>query len=137
MTFPPKSSVTTAPGLVMVNLDIADRYERVHLVLAYLLDRGCSKRLFEKVLSMCPDPECDECGKLVCINGEPLHFHHDGCPGCDGKTNMFEQRMMDRQDDQRWSEFDHYELEPIPTREDDRGPSDTRESGEEAREGHP
>ena len=26
--------------------------------------------------------ECSECGKIVCPHGEPLHFHHDGCPAC-------------------------------------------------------
>lgn len=29
------------------------------------------------------DPEyCDECGNIFCPWGEPLHFHHDGCPCC-------------------------------------------------------
>lgn len=27
--------------------------------------------------------ECIVCGMLVCPHGEPLHFHHDGCPACD------------------------------------------------------
>jgi len=26
--------------------------------------------------------ECSECGRIVCPHGEPLHFHHDGCPAC-------------------------------------------------------
>ena len=25
---------------------------------------------------------CDACAKVFCPHGEPLHFHHDGCPAC-------------------------------------------------------
>lgn len=28
----------------------------------------------------CEDPECMVCGVLSCPRGEPMHFHHDGCP---------------------------------------------------------
>lgn len=28
----------------------------------------------------CKDAECLICGVLACPAGEPLHFHHDGCP---------------------------------------------------------
>lgn len=28
----------------------------------------------------CPDTECLVCGVRACPDGEPLHFHHDGCP---------------------------------------------------------
>lgn len=28
------------------------------------------------------DGECMTCGAFVCPYGEPLHFHHDGCPAC-------------------------------------------------------
>lgn len=114
------------------------RRDRAHIVLRYLLVRGCSKQLFEKVLNMCPDPECDECGKLVCINGEPLHFHRDGCPGCDGKLTMFDQRRMEREDTLLWSTSDFDGLDEAyaalsqvdakdqpETRDDDRGPSHT------------
>jgi hypothetical protein len=31
----------------------------------------------------CSDPECLECGARDCPSGEPLHYHHDGCPACD------------------------------------------------------
>jgi hypothetical protein len=30
----------------------------------------------------CPEAECLECGARECPYGEPLHFHHDGCPAC-------------------------------------------------------
>jgi len=32
----------------------------------------------------CPDAddECMYCGVRACPHGEPLHFHHDGCPAC-------------------------------------------------------
>ena len=26
--------------------------------------------------------ECMACGELACPHGEPLHYHHDGCPAC-------------------------------------------------------
>ena len=25
---------------------------------------------------------CEQCGDIFCPWGEPLHFHHDGCPCC-------------------------------------------------------
>lgn len=36
----------------------------------------------DQLLAHCEDPECLECGKAICPHGEPLHFHHDGCPAC-------------------------------------------------------
>lgn len=30
----------------------------------------------------CPDQECMVCGVRDCPEGEPLHYHHDGCPRC-------------------------------------------------------
>jgi hypothetical protein len=30
----------------------------------------------------CDVPECIACGLRDCPSGEPLHFHHDGCPEC-------------------------------------------------------
>src|SRR5215469_8247999 len=30
----------------------------------------------------CPDLECLVCGVRDCPHGEPLHYHHDGCPTC-------------------------------------------------------
>lgn len=27
--------------------------------------------------------DCASCGEAACPDGEPLHFHHDGCPACD------------------------------------------------------
>ena len=30
----------------------------------------------------CPIGECVECGERDCPHGEPLHYHHDGCPAC-------------------------------------------------------
>lgn len=30
----------------------------------------------------CPDLECLVCGIRDCPHGEPLHYHHDGCPSC-------------------------------------------------------
>lgn len=36
----------------------------------------------DEILSECPDPECRECGRILCPFEDPLHFHHDGCPSC-------------------------------------------------------
>lgn len=30
--------------------------------------------------------ECLPCGERDCPGGEPLHYHHDGCPHCDMQT---------------------------------------------------
>lgn len=39
----------------------------------------------------CPDPECYACGERDCPFGEPLHYHHDGCPAC---TNPSDRQPM-------------------------------------------
>jgi hypothetical protein len=36
----------------------------------------------DKLLDHCDDPECWECGKIICPHGGEMHFHHDGCPTC-------------------------------------------------------
>jgi septal ring factor EnvC (AmiA/AmiB activator) len=35
-----------------------------------------------QLIDHCPDAECGTCGMAACPYGEPLHFHHDGCPAC-------------------------------------------------------
>lgn len=30
----------------------------------------------------CPAQECETCSVRDCPGGEPLHYHHDGCPWC-------------------------------------------------------
>lgn len=34
----------------------------------------------------CPDLECMQCAVRDCPHGEPLHYHHDGCPSCCSKN---------------------------------------------------
>ena len=45
------------------------------------------KRLLDVILHPatedCPDQECTLCGERDCPDGEPLHYHHDGCPACE------------------------------------------------------
>jgi hypothetical protein len=36
----------------------------------------------------CSEPECTICGIIACPMGEPLHFHHDGCPVRDCEGNV-------------------------------------------------
>lgn len=31
----------------------------------------------------CYDPECTECGVILCPWNDGLHFHHDDCPSCE------------------------------------------------------
>ena len=38
--------------------------------------------IIDKLLAHCKDAECEECGKIICPEHCPLHFHHDGCPMC-------------------------------------------------------
>lgn len=38
----------------------------------------------DTLLAKCPTDECSLCGVMCCPHNEPLHFHHDGCPACDG-----------------------------------------------------
>lgn len=33
-------------------------------------------------LAECDDPECGICAQIMCPVGDPMHFHHDGCPSC-------------------------------------------------------
>lgn len=30
----------------------------------------------------CPEDECEVCGRSACPHGDPMHYHHDGCPSC-------------------------------------------------------
>jgi hypothetical protein len=47
-----------------------------------LYDADVNHNLVGFNIDDCPDPECMECGQIVCPQKEPLHFHHDGCPVC-------------------------------------------------------
>lgn len=40
----------------------------------------------DKALAECPDAECRLCSAIVCPDGDPMHFHHDGCPSCAEKV---------------------------------------------------
>lgn len=39
--------------------------------------------VFHPKTEKCPDMECSLCAERDCPFGEPLHYHHDGCPCCD------------------------------------------------------
>jgi hypothetical protein len=38
----------------------------------------------ERLINACTldGGECHQCSEICCPWGEPLHFHHDGCPAC-------------------------------------------------------
>ena len=40
--------------------------------------------MFERMNAECPDPECSQCAAMACPHHHPFHFHHDGCPACEG-----------------------------------------------------
>ena len=40
------------------------------------------KELESHISEECLDSECMLCGMRDCPGGEPLHYHHDGCPSC-------------------------------------------------------
>ena len=37
-------------------------------------------------IATCPNEsgECSICAVRDCAEGDPFHYHHDGCPSCDG-----------------------------------------------------
>ena len=44
-------------------------------------DRIATIRMFHaRDLCAEKDPECSVCSVLDCPMGDPLHYHHDGCP---------------------------------------------------------
>ena len=66
------------------------RFNRIHDTNRRIY-RGYSTQLppNDEVVLLCEkcaqDPEylCNDCASKVCEFGEPLHFHHDGCPACE------------------------------------------------------
>lgn len=57
-----------------------------------LLQTGKRKQLCrDALLENCEDLECMICATAICPHGEPLHFHHDGCPACSTVTKPAEQ----------------------------------------------
>lgn len=54
----------------------------LHLEINRIIERHGSGPEVDAALARCPDAECRKCSILACPYGEPLHFHHDGCPAC-------------------------------------------------------
>lgn len=52
----------------------------IHIELRDAKKRGADERTLDKILAGCPDAECAECSAIICPYGDPMHFHHDGCP---------------------------------------------------------
>lgn len=47
-----------------------------------------SDKAADDVLNACANIEyCEQCADVCCPFGEPLHFHHDGCPACEGMSD--------------------------------------------------
>jgi hypothetical protein len=60
----------------------------------------------------CPDQECLICGVRDCPHGEPLHYHHDGCPACyfDEEFPKHSEEELDEME----REMEEWANEPIP-----------------------
>lgn len=56
----------------------------LHEKLLTAVKAGAPADEIEALFQACPEGECAICGMILCPHEEPLHFHHDGCPACDG-----------------------------------------------------
>lgn len=63
-------------GLAGLEAEMQDRLAAKNAEIEMLRGR------IDKLLAHCDDPECHECGAIICPHGDELHFHHDGCPSC-------------------------------------------------------
>lgn len=52
----------------------------VHETLRAAKKAGLDGTVLDEILAQCPDAECSKCGEIICPLGDPMHFHHDGCP---------------------------------------------------------
>lgn len=57
-------------------------------------DLRLAERAVQAALDACPEPECSTCAQIACPDGDPLHFHHDGCPSCYLDTAEVERLKM-------------------------------------------
>jgi len=39
------------------------------------------------------ETECIDCGAIDCPHGDPMHYHHDGCPSCWTAANDAERQQ--------------------------------------------
>lgn len=68
--------------------EIADHIEQQEAEIAMLRkDAERKTTQIDALLQHCADAECHTCGSIICRHGEPLHFHHDGCPACASDTS--------------------------------------------------
>lgn len=77
-------SIGVSIGEINAARQAYDDVSQPETVLALIAEVKRLNDVVGDLLDHCPDAECEECGKAVCHHGEPLHFHHDGCPACDG-----------------------------------------------------
>jgi hypothetical protein len=53
-------------------------------------EEGFLRAVQHPSVEQCPTPECTVCGERDCPHGEPLHYHHDGCPACETENREWE-----------------------------------------------
>ena len=57
----------------------------------------------DALLNTCPTGEfCEQCADIFCPYGEQLHFHHDGCPCCDGGPIIPDREERQEERLERW-----------------------------------
>jgi len=55
----------------------------LHAAIQIAVESKQPNDVVDALLAQCETAECAVCGSICCPHGEPLHFHHDGCPACD------------------------------------------------------
>jgi len=67
---------------ILENLDRLKLFGAADLIRQQQAEINKLNETVDKLLNHCDDPECWECGKIICPYGGEMHFHHDGCPTC-------------------------------------------------------
>jgi hypothetical protein len=78
----------------VMNVRMSKRPPHIAMMYQYIIQHGdgCQGSVYwdrlpyldERGVLMEYNPlECMSCGRRDCPNGEPFHYHHDGCPDCE------------------------------------------------------
>lgn len=60
-----------------------EKTRELHEAIELAVESKQPSAVIDALLALCETGECAVCGSIICPHGEPLHFHHDGCPACD------------------------------------------------------
>lgn len=84
-------------------------HDTIHEVIAKTFRQYGDGPETDNALQLCGDSECSTCAAIICPHGEPLHFHHDGCPACARMTTPTPASAAAQATpitDKAWSEYD-------------------------------